>query len=566
MRPDLSERLPFGIALPQEEPRELREASLRPPDEGPRTIEVGIPVRDGVELAADVYLPPADKLPAPAIVIGTPYDKSFETEGRAYRDLGDYVVVVYDVRGRGKSEGLWRPRVGAAEDGVDAVEWIAGQEWCTGEIGLSGFSFSGFVAWATALQKPDCLRAMVTTSAVGRMMEEIPYTNGCFWLYYIRWWASCRRRIVDRDRDISALLSTLPVGAAGAELDVAGPGWQDYMEHDHLDEYWQNQRWDGQYDLDVPALHVSGWFDREDLVGTFYHYEQMLATSPARERQWLLIGPWSHLSARHPSSEYAGVSYPDAAIEIDEIHVRFFDRFLRGEQNGVDDEPRVRLYDVGARGWRTRPLWGDGTEEQRLYLTAEGQLSDEAGPRGTDVYRYDPLEPSGVRFKTDVSWEPPLDLADLEGQEGVLVWTSRALTDAVILRGQPELELFAATDGDDTDWHVKLADVDTDGRSRQVAWGCLRASHRDITDPQPIVPGEVTRYLIWLTQAFHTFEADHRIRVVLASADYPWFARSLNRFGPIADQADPRTATNTIHRGGAQPSGIRLPVEPTVQT
>jgi predicted acyl esterase len=109
---------------------------------------------------------------------------------------------------------------------------------------------------------------------------------------------------------------------------------------------------------------------------------------------------------------------------------------------------------------------------------------------------------------------------------------------------------------------VKLADVEPDGTAICVAWGCLRASHgADPSRPAPVVPGAVTRYEVELTPAFHSFEPGRRVRLVVASADYPWFARSMNTFGPIATQAEPRVATNTIHVGGRNPSALRLRVE-----
>jgi len=246
------------------------------------------------------------------------------------------------------------------------------------------------------------------------------------------------------------------------------------------------------------------------------------------------------------------------------IHLRFFDRFLRGEQNGVEQEPRVQMYDPGARRWQARAAWRAGTSQRRYYLAGDGLLSDAPGSEGEVSYRYDPLDAPGVRFDVEATfWEPPLDLAELESQPGVVTWTSPPLEQGVTIHGWPHVELFAASDGDDTDWHAKLADVDPGGRSLCVAWGCLRASHTSdpTATPRPLTPGEAVQYEIELTPSFHTFKPGHRIRMVLASAEFPWFARNMNRFGPIADQADPRTAVNTVHHGSARPSCLRLPVE-----
>jgi len=334
------------------------------------------------------------------------------------------------------------------------------------------------------------------------------------------------------------------------------------MEHDTLDEVWRARRWDGEYDYDVPVLHVGGWHDHEAPTGIFHHYEQMLARSPARDRQWLLIGPWGHNASRHPESQYVGVEYPDAAIDMTAIHLRFFDRFLRGEENGFEREELLRLYDTGSKRWQARGQWMGETREHDLFLAGDGELALAAGEDGSDEYRYDPMQAPGVHFEFARSWEPTLDLSEHEAQDGVITWTSAPLSESLTVHGWGELELWAESDGEDTDWHAKVADVDPEGRSLCVSWGCLRASYGDdASDPKPLVPGEVKRYSIELTPAFHTVAAGHRIRLVLASADYPWFARNMNRFGPLAEQDDPRVATTTVHHGRARPSHLRLRVE-----
>ena len=556
--------LPFGVPLPERPPREKLDELLAVDLSAPRELEVGIPMRDGIELAADVYLPAAAELPAPAIVVGTPYDKSGPfSDGAVYRDSG-YVAVVYDTRGRGTSEGVFHPNSESdGRDGHDVVEWTAAQEWCTGKVGAAGTSYLGWVVFATMAERPPHLAAGIPTSAAGRWQEELPYTYGCMWLYTAYWYAYVRRRILDHSLEVGDLMHVLPIEALGEVIDPVGPGWEETMTHDTLDELWRARRWDGEYEFDVPCLHITGWHDREDIWGTFHHYENMLESSPARDRQWLLVGPWSHSSSRSPSDSYAGVPTPGAGLDMDAIHVRFFDRFLKGEDNGVDEEPRVRMYDPGRRRWEVRESWAGDTRERQLFLATGGALAAAAGEAGEDTYRYDPMQPNGIPFDVDAPlWEPPLDLRELEAQDGVLTWTSPPLEEAVTVRGWGEVVLFAASDREDTEWHLKLADVEPDGRSLFVAWGCLRASYgEDATAPAALTPGEVREYSVELTPAFHTFEPGHRIRVVLAGSEFPWFARNLNRFEPVAKQSEPLVATNTVHHGAARPSRLRLRVE-----
>ncbi len=540
-------------------------------------IEVGIPMRDGVELAADVYLPVESARPAPAIVTITPYDKGNGTlvtaEARAYQEQG-YAFVTVDCRGRGKSEGEWRAFVHDAADGHDVIEWVAQQPWCTGKVGMTGLSYMGWTQWAAASQFPPHLACMVSTSAAGRWQQEIPYTDGCFQLYFGWWVYMVRRRIIESYglglTDWDEMLRTLPLEKIGEFIDPTGQTWRDIMDHDTLDDFWKAVRVDDAYKgIDVPCLHVTGWYDLEDLLGAFAHYEGMMADSPAKDRQQLIVGPWSHVNSRMPHDSYAGIDLgPDAAVDMDAVHLRWFDHWLKGVDNGVENDPAVRLFETGTNVWRDDAPWPRASREESFYLRhgdGNGALATESGDaEPARSYRYDPLDP--VPTQIDVRGYPiedvPLDLGPIEARSDVLTYTSEPLTEELVVSGWPKLELFASSDCDDTEWHVRLADVDPDGRSLKVCQGCLRASYRDsLEHPTPLTPGEVHRFEVELWPVHHAFRPGHRVRVTIASSDFPWFARSLNRFGPIKDQAEPRIAENAIHHGGGHASRIRLPIE-----
>lgn len=558
-------------------PRQRLEERVRQAAAGPPVIEVGIPMRDGIELAADVYLPEESALPAPAIVTITPYDKRnptfFPAEGRFYQSHG-YVFVVVDVRGRGKSEGEWRAFVNDPRDGYDIIEWVAAQPWCTGKVGTTGLSYMGWTQWAAASEGPPHLACMVSTSAAGRWQQEIPYTGGVFQLYFGWWVYSVRRRINESYGasriDWDEVLRRLPLEAIGEFIDPSGETWRDMMDHDTLDDFWSALRFDERYDrIDVPCLHVTGWYDLEDLLGAFHHYEHMVAQSPARAAQRLVVGPWSHVGARYPHDSYAGIPLgPEAAPDMDQIHLRWFDHWLKGIDNGVADDPAVRLFEPGSNVWLEADHWPLGEREASLYLCHEGDSGrleptppSEAEP--DQRYRYDPLDPAPTQM--DVRRYPlddvPLDQSAVEARTDVIVYTSEPLTEELVISGWPHLELFASCDCDDTDWHVKLTDVQPDGRSLKVTQGCLRASYRDsIRQPTPLTPGEVYRFDVELWPTHHAFLPGHRVRVSITSSDFPWFARGMNRFGPIKWQANPRVATNSIHHAPDQTSRLRLPV------
>lgn len=539
-----------------------------------KSLEVEIPMRDGVMLAADVYLPKDTAAPVPAVVHGTPYDKGsalHELEGPLYQEHG-YAFVNFDVRGRGKSEGEWRAFVHDGRDGHDVVEWVAAQPWCNGKVGTTGLSYSGWNQWATARERPPHLAAMISSAAAGRWQEEIPYTFGVFQLYFAYWIFMTRRRI-DADLgqvDWNEALMRLPVDDVMAGLGAPGLTWPDMRDHDTLDAFWRDLRVDPYYQsIDVPVLHVNGWHDLEDELGGFAHYEGMMQHSPARARQKLIVGPWPHVGTRWPQSEYGGVDFGEsAALEMDEIHLRFFDYWLKGVENGAAQDPPVYLFEMGTNTWRSERSWPLPSEDACLYLSYDGSSSSlgQAAPETADTprsYRYDPMDP--VTMPIDFSRlsfdEPPLDQAYAEGRPDVLGYTSPVLAEECVISGWPHLELFADSDGDDTDWHVKITDVLPDGRSIRIASGCLRAACREsLENPSPIPPGEIMRYDIELSPVTHAFLPGHRLRVTITSSDFPWFARNLNQFGKVTALKDPRVAVNTVHHGRNSPSRLHLPV------
>jgi putative CocE/NonD family hydrolase len=537
-------------------------------------LEVGIPMRDGRELAASICLPHASERPAPAIVTITPYDKTGSlgpgSEAEFFQRHG-YAFVVVDCRGRGKSEGEWRAFFNDPEDGHDVVEWVAQQPWCTGKVGTTGLSYAGWTQWALASQKPEHLVCMVSSSAAGRWQQEIPYTNGCFQLYFGWWVYVVRRRLAERAAkgviDWDEVLRRLPLEAIGDFINPTGSTWRDMMDHDTLDDLWKSIRYDDLYaTLETPCLHVTGWYDLEDLPGAFHHYEQMIDKSPAADRQRLIVGPWSHGMTRRPHHTYAGEYFGDhAAPDMNHVHLRWFDFWLKGVENGALDEAPVQLFEPGTNLWRDADHWPLKTSELALYLHFDGvhgSLSRGSDPDGDEPrsYRYDPLDPapSQIDVRRYPIEDPPLDQSAVEQRLDVLTYTSAPLTQEVAISGWPSLELLASSNCDDTEWHVKITDVGPDGRSLKVAQGCLRASYRDSLErPEPLTPGEVTPMVVEIWPIQHCFRPGHRIRVSITSSDFPWFARSLNQFGPLKDQAAPKVAINTIHPG----SRLVLPVE-----
>lgn len=537
-------------------------------------LEMGVPMRDGVELAADVYLAFGHEAEVlPAIVEVTPYNKDNVTlmsgDIELYQNNG-YVFVAVDCRGRGKSEGVWSGFADDVPDTHDVIEWVAAQPWCNGKVGTTGLSYMGWVQWAAASARPAHLCAMVSTSAAGRWQQEIPYTNGVFQLYFA-WWAYITRRRIDegyglRQIDWDEALRILPFKDIGRIIDTPTDTWDNLADRDTLDDYWKSLRFDDRYDqIDVPCLHVTGWYDQEDLLGAFHHYEHMMADSPARDKQYLIVGPWSHVKSRSPDRFYADIDHgPEAALAMDDEHLAFFDHWLKGVDNGVGELDRVRLFEPGRNAWRAAERWPTSTTNLDVFLGA-GTLSAEAPEtEGETSYDYDPMDPAltGIDVRLYPVEDVPLDQSANEARQDVICFTGTPVTREIVLSGWPHLVFFASTDGDDTDWHVKITDVDPSGVSRRVTQGCLRAACRtSLEQPSAVTPDHVLEYDVELWPTHHVFEPGHSMRVTITSSDFPWYARSMNRFGPVRLQGEPRVARNTVHFGGYYPSRCILPIE-----
>jgi putative CocE/NonD family hydrolase len=321
--------------------------------------------------------------------------------------------------------------------------------------------------------------------------------------------------------------------------------------------------------MTYPCLHVTGWYDLEDLLGAFHHYEAMIERSPAWEQQYLIAGPWSHGGTRTTHHSYGDLYLGEqAALDMDQVHLRWFDHWLKGVDNGVLDEPKVKLWRGGANDWATGDHWPLSTGQKSLYLRfdgEEGSLSTESAgaPEEPQSYRYDPADPAPTRIdiRSYTMDDAPIVMNEVEERADVLVYTSEPLTEPLEISGWPHLDLFASSDCNDTEWHVKLCDVDPDGRSIKVCQGCRRASYREsLEHPEPIVPGQIYAYDVELWPVHHVFKPGQRVRVTITSSDFPWFARSLNQFGSLRDLAEIKIATNTVHHGAPHATRIKLPV------
>jgi len=569
--------------------------------------EIGLPVamRDGVTLYADVYRPDVDE-PLPVLLQRTPYDKSQGRTGalEVMRAASHgYAVVIQDTRGRYESEGEFYPFLDEPNDGYDTVQWCVEQPWSSGKVGMFGRSYVGATQWLCAITNPPGLTCIAPGITASDYYEGWTYQGGALaWGFALSW---TMRQLTMANMGAISSRHDVPDGtregllAAFNELDctfrhqpivdlpqlkapLAGY-FYDWIRHSSSDDYWNRWKIEGHYPhITTPALHIGGWYDIF-LLGTLRNFVGMrkqAEDATARNGQRLIVGPWHHGPFGEISGEFFfGLGAAGPAIDTDGIHLRWFDHWLKGEQNGTEQESPVRIFVMGRNEWRDEQEWPLArTQYTDYYLhsggkantaSGDGSLSQEApGTEAPDVFVYDPRDPApthGGALCCGQSFVPggAYDQQAVEARSDVLCYTTPSLESDIEVTGPLTVTLFAATTAADTDFTAKLVDVEPCGAARSLVDGIIRARYRQGTDEsRPITPGAVEEYTIDLVATSNVFKAGHRIRLEISSSNFPRFDRNFNTAGDPWAATECVPALQTIHHDGQYPSRIRLPVIP----
>jgi putative CocE/NonD family hydrolase len=523
--------------------------------------------------------------------VRTPYNKNtlkmLET-GRWFSERG-YVVVAMDVRGRGDSNGEFKPYRNDGQDGYDAIEWCASQSWCDGKVGTMGGSYLGLIQWLTALQQPPHLAAMIVSVSPSDPFVESPTgTHGPMhlcWLHY-----TSGRLVQPMEAvDWGKIYDHLPLITMDEQAGRIQPTWREEFQHTLLDEYWEPIRYQNQFDkINLPVMHISGWYDDEQ-IGTPLNFAGMRRDAPseyARQSQKLLMGPWGH--AFNTVQKLGEVDFgTQSLIDLRAAILDYFDRFLKGQPGEPQHAASVRLFVMGQNCWRDEKEWplarGHWTH---YYLHSGGRANSRFGDgvlspnppqaereakrrsasrcASTDQYRYDPARP--YPFLTEPTSSQiggPDDYAAVQRRDDVLVYVTPPLEEDIEITGPVSLELYAASSAVDTDFMAKLVDVHPTGFVQRLCDGMVRARFRDGMDkPSLIEPGQIYRLNIDLWNTSQVFFKGHRIGLEIASSAFPKYDRNLNTGEDLATGLRMAVAEQTIYHDAEHPSALLLPVIP----
>jgi len=525
-------------------------------------LNVRVPMRDGIHLSTNVFVPGAGR--HPAILVRTPYGKGPGLSD-FYRGwvLHGYTFVIQDTRGRHDSEGTFHVFGQEGPDGEDTLNWIARQTWSDGSVGMVGGSYLGIAQWELAVRGNPHLKAIFPTVAGCDAYFDRFYSRGGAMklAHRLSWMAENVRTPGLFEPELKSYIWHLPVRTADRSATGQVVDWYRVaMDHPDYDSFWRSVSVREKLSrVRVPVFAVGGWYDnyaQSDLEAFG------ILRSLGREAH-VLIGPWGHnMSERIPGIDLG----PNASIPVRTLQYAWFDHWLKGKE--MSAFAPVRIFVTGENAWHDEEDWPPPDARlTSLFLQSKGRLGQ--GPERktrTDQFAYNPRDPVPTRggsicCNAKLLPPGPLDQRPVESRADVLVYTGSSLKDPVEIAGTVRAQLFVSTSTPDTDFTVKLVDVWPEGAAREITSGILRLRYRNGLEKSVLArPGETYKIGLDAGVAAHVFLRKHRIRVEVSSSNFPRFDRNFNTGRPVETETEMRVAQQTVYLGGRSASAVLLPV------
>lgn len=580
--------------------------------------KVLVPMRDGVGLSTDIYRPKGAEGPLPTVFWRTPYNYN-ELSGGRLRFAAEsvnrgYAFVVQNERGRYFSEGEFEILGYPRTDGYDALDWIEDQDWSNGKVGTLGCSSSAEWQLALAAQDHPAHAAMVPMASgagigrVGEFQEQgnwytggVPRSLFFVWLYNVdnplraqlpSGLDPATRARIGEYNDLAAekpevdwktRISHLPVSDMLSGLGEPPATFDAFIQRKPDDQDWfEGGLYHDNEDWGVPALWFNSWYDVSigPNMALFNHVRENASDAEARDNQYAVIAPTPHCQFFDlgPATVVGARNVGDTSFDTTGEIFAWFGKWLKGDEDAfAADTPHVRYYTMGLNEWQSAEVWPpQEAEPVRLYLQSDeganslygdGALTREApGGDGGDSFIYDPMIPvltigGGDCCNGGIVTPGAFDQRPVEARQDVLVYTSEPLTEPMQVTGFVDAVLAVSSDAPDTDFAVKLVDVAPDGTAWIIDDTIMRARYREGYDTEVMMQdGEI--YTLDLTPMTTSveFQPGHRIRVEVASSNFPKFVRNLNTGGDNYNESEGVRAANTVHHGAEHASWIELPV------
>jgi putative CocE/NonD family hydrolase len=567
IRSGFEELLPFKIADPKIDYEK---------------VYVRIPMRDGMELNTVVFFPgkKEDKKKYPVILIRTPYSMELKDKDGENWAVNGYICAIQDVRGRHYSSGNWEPFVNEAQDGYDTIEWLAGQEWSNGKVGMIGSSYEGLVQLLAAALKPPHLVTIIPNISPSDPYNLI-YYNGLFRLSQMLYWLELleidskpefsRNKepgfIPDEKTNIKKIpLVELFIKLFNKEI----PYLRKWIKHNYNDMYWQKcSVLDKLPGLNIPVFLQSGWFDG-NCDNTMSNYRSLKKSKNKFIK--MIMGPWLHMSTA--STRISNLKFGDeAGIDLNDLYKRWFDYWLKGIDSKILDEPLVQLYDVEENKWlfsNTYPI--PGVRYTPYYLSSTNGANSALGDgilikepptdsKPYDQYEYDPENPTlGPLFEHYM--EKKLSQMVLRSDE-VLVFVYENENEEFTIAGPISIVFYASSSAVDTDWLFEIDILYKTGKCYSISHGGIRARYRNsFQKPELLEKNKIYKYSIELGHFTTTIKKGAIIRLLVSSSFYLAYSRNLNTGGNNEMETNSIKASQRIYHSPEYPSHLILPVIP----
>jgi len=529
--------------------------------------------RDGVRLDADIYRPD-EKGEFPVLLMRQPYGRAIAStvvyaHPSWYAAYG-YIVVIQDVRGRGTSQGEFKLFSHEIEDGFDSVTWAAGLPGSTGEVGMYGFSYQGMTQLYAAASKPTALKTICPAMIGYDLYADWAYEGGAFCLQANLGWAIQLATETARLQGDEVAYQTLFTASRNLPLYDPSPRFTEslrkyapssfyhqWLEHPEPGEYWE-QLSPKRYlqDVDLPMLHIGGWFDTF-LRGTLNLYKEMEERSTYH--QHLAIGPWAHLPWGH---KVGAVDYgPEAASSVDWWQLDWFDQFLKRLHTGLLDDLPVSLFEMGSNRWRSFDAW-PSADPKFYFLSSTGLASvrDDAGtltdtvPEScpNDLFVHDPWRPVPALGGHAAAPSGSFERSAIDCRTDVLTYTCAPLVEDLHLAGEVAVGIWCSADMPSFDLCAVLSEVRSDGGVYNFTQGYLRVN-----------PGQETTPLrITLQPTCVRIAKGNALRLSLSAACFPAYPLNPGT-GALPGNTrlmDAQIVTLTVSCGGDRLSQVLLPV------
>jgi uncharacterized protein len=578
--------------------------------------EVMVEMRDGVRLHTTIFEPRDKSQTYPILLKRTPYSSSPYGTNEYPTSLGPsdlfvdagYIFVNQDVRGRFMSEGEFvqvTPHIPAKQspnqvdessDTYDSIAWMLKNiDNHNGRVGMYGISYPGFYCSAGMIDAHPALKAVSPQAPVGDWYFDDFLHNGAFFLAHAYRWLSNNDQHRTGPTSKTATPQPLP-SIDGYQLFLeAGtiseinrlylksrvPFWEEMMAHPNRDDFWKQREILPHLKNVAPAvLLVTGWFDAEDLYGSFKSYQTIERLNP-NVNNVLVVGPWRHGGwAREDGDRLGEAKFGSKTAEFyrSEVELPFFEKYLKDADYPAPAEATV--FETGTNRWRVFDSWPPKqTEDRKYFLRESGRLSLEpatdraAGASNFDEYISDPAKPvpytNVITSRMTVEYMAE-DQRFAARRPDVLTYQTTPLESSLTVVGPLNVELWVTTTGTDADFVVKLIDVFPDGtdpalqpnNQMMVRSEVFRARFRESFEhPKPLVPGEPTKIKFELLDVLHTFQPGHRMMIHVQSSWFPLVDRNPQKFIPniyLAKPEDFQRATHRILRSFDHPSSISL--------